>query len=295
MVDIDRSELDKPTINGLINVKIHEDLAVFIPFLLEKTEKWEPKIEHHGWLGWCREKVDRYPVVSGNPHTEHYLNPYKFIHDFSKEWEEDDIIVTGNGSACVIPFQCAEIKPNQRLYTNSGDASMGYDLPAAIGAAIANPDKRIICLAGDGSIMMNLQELQTIQTLNLNIKIIVLNNNGYLSIKQTQKNYFSDCEFGTEPGNGVGFPKFARVGESFDINSVIVRNITDWKSSYVKQLLTSDNPALIEVMIDPNQQFAPKLMAKKLADGSMLAPSLENMFPFLSDEEMRENMIGDDA
>lgn len=295
MVDIDRSELDKPTLNGLINVKIHEDLAVFMPFLLEKSEGWEPKIEHHGWLGWCREKVDRYPVVSGNPHTEHHLNPYKFIHDFSKEWEEDDIIVTGNGSACVIPFQCAEIKPNQRLYTNSGDASMGYDLPAAIGAAIANPDKRIICLAGDGSIMMNLQELQTIRSLNLNIKIIVLNNNGYLSIKQTQKNYFSDCEFGTEPSNGVGFPKFARVGESFDINSVIVRNITDWKSSYVKQLLTSNNPALIEVMIDPNQQFAPKLMAKKLADGSMLAPSLENMFPFLSDEEMRENMIGDDA
>jgi acetolactate synthase-1/2/3 large subunit len=295
MVDIDRSELDKPTLNDLISVKIHEDLAVFMPFLMEKTEEWKPKIEHHAWLGWCREKVDRYPVVSGNLHTEHYLNPYKFIHDFSKEWEEDDIIVTGNGSACVIPFQCAEIKPNQRLYTNSGDASMGYDLPAAIGAAIANPDKRIICLAGDGSIMMNLQELQTIQTLNLNIKIIVLNNNGYLSIKQTQKNYFSDCEFGTEPGNGVGFPKFARVGESFDINSVIVRNITDWKSSYVKQLLTSNNPALIEVMIDPNQQFAPKLMAKKLADGSMLAPSLENMFPFLSDEEMRENMIGDDA
>lgn len=293
LIDIDRSELDKPTFNGLINVKIHEDLRAFMPSLLMQSENWEPKIEHHGWLGWCREKVDRYPVVLPEyQHKDECFNPYKFIHDFSKDWAENDIIVTGNGSACVIPFQCAEIKPNQRLYTNSGDASMGYDLPAAIGSAIANPDKRIICLAGDGSIMMNLQELQTIQTLNLNIKIIVLNNNGYLSIKQTQKNYFSDCEFGTEEGNGVGFPDFAKVAESFEIPSGTVRTMNDW--SNFQDLLNRDGPCLIDVYLDPDQVFAPKLAAKKLADGSMLAPSLENMSPFLSDEEMKENMIGDD-
>lgn len=293
IIDIDRSELDKPTFNDLgIGMKIHEDLKVLMPSLLQHTEKWEPKIEHHGWLGWCREKVDRYPVVLPEyQHGESFLNPYKFIHEFSKDWEENDIIVTGNGSACVIPFQCAEIKPNQRLYTNSGDASMGYDLPAAIGAAIANPDKRIICLAGDGSIMMNLQELQTIQTLDLNIKLIVLNNNGYLSIKQTQKNYFSDNEFGTEDGNGVGFPDFAKVGESFEIPSETVRTMNDW--SNVQDMFSRASPCLIDVHLDPNQIFSPKLAAKKLEDGSMLAPSLENMSPFLSDEEMKQNVIDD--
>jgi len=294
IIDIDRSELDKPTLNEIgIGMKIHEDLRSFMPALLQQTENWQSKLEHHSWLGWCRERVERYPVVL--PEYEHKtdcLNPYRFIHDFSKEWKDSDIIVTGNGSACVIPFQCAEIKPNQRLYTNSGDASMGYDLPAAIGAAIANPDKRIICLAGDGSIMMNLQELQTIQTLNLNIKIIVLNNDGYLSIKQTQKNYFSDNEFGTEKGNGVGFPNFAKLAETFEIPSKTVRTINHW--SNVQDFLNRNGPCLIEVYLDPDQVFAPKLAAKKLADGSMLAPSLENMSPFLSDEEMQENMIGDD-
>lgn len=293
-VDIDETELIKPSMISGTRVRISRNLKDFIPELLNVTSNWVPTLEHGSWLQWCRERVEKYPVVQPEyKHQATFLNPYKYIYNFSKLWNEDDIIVTGNGSACVIPFQCAQIKKNQRLYTNSGDASMGYDLPAAIGAAIANPDKRIICLAGDGSIMMNLQELQTIVTYNLNIKIVILNNQGYLSIKQTQENYFADNCFGTNADNGVGFPRFARVGEAFDIPSFTIRNVIDLTANHFMRLLEDKNPCLFDVFVDPDQVFAPKLAAKKLADGSMLAPSLENMSPFLSDEEMKENMIGD--
>ena len=168
---------------------------------------------------------------------------------------------------------------------------MGYDLPAAIGACLANRKQSVICLAGDGSIMMNLQELQTVAGYNLPIKIIILNNNGYLSIKQTQNNYFSDNVFGTGPDNGVSIPDFVQVGTAFGINSYKITNIDEWRSDTIQYALVNHKPVLIEVMLDPDQNFSPKLAAKKLADGSMLAPSLENMSPFLSDEEMSQNKL----
>jgi acetolactate synthase-1/2/3 large subunit len=170
---------------------------------------------------------------------------------------------------------------------------MGYDLPAAIGACIAQGGKRVICLAGDGSIMMNLQELQTVVGYNLPVKIIVLNNDGYLSIKQTQHNYFADNVFGTCPADGVTIPDFVRVAKAFGIDAYRVDSIDHWRSDTVQAALLNTKPLLIEVMCDPEQVFAPKLVAKKLADGTMLAPSLENMSPFLSDEEMATNRLAE--
>jgi acetolactate synthase-1/2/3 large subunit len=170
---------------------------------------------------------------------------------------------------------------------------MGYDLPAAIGACKASGGEPIVCLAGDGSIMMNLQELQTVVGYKLPVKIIVLNNDGYLSIKQTQHNYFSDNVFGTCPADGVTIPNFVNVAKAFGIDAYRVETINQWRSDTVQGALENSHPVLIEVMCDPNQVFAPKLVAKKLADGSMLAPSLENMSPFLSDEEMAENTLKD--
>jgi acetolactate synthase-1/2/3 large subunit len=139
--------------------------------------------------------------------------------------------------------------------------------------------------------MMNLQELQTMVGYGLPVKVIVLNNNGYLSIKQTQRAYFSDNIFGISPDNGVSLPDFVALGSALKINSHLVRTEADWNSPAVQEAMNSNQPALIEVMVDPEQVFAPKLAAKKLPDGSMLAPSLENMSPFLPDEEMRDNMI----
>ena len=160
----------------------------------------------------------------------------------------------------------------------------------AIGACFANPGRRVICIAGDGSIMMNLQELETIKNYNLPIKIILLNNNGYLSIKQTQQNYFSDNQFGTDPANGLSLPDFVRIADAFDIKSYKIAKWSDWTDELVQNSFTNPGPVLYNVIVDPEQQFAPKLAAKKLADGSMLAPSLENMSPFLPDEEMQDNI-----
>jgi acetolactate synthase I/II/III large subunit len=291
-VDADRAELDKPTLHT--DLKIHGDLKEFIPALLTALEGYATPAQHTEYLNWCKERVQRYPtVLEEYKHTDTHVNPYAFVSELIKHLKEDDIVVTGNGSACVISFQTAVLKEGQRLYTNSGDASMGYDLPAAIGACIAQGGKRIICLAGDGSIMMNLQELQTVVGYNLPVKIIVLNNDGYLSIKQTQHNYFSDNVFGTCPADGVTIPNFVNVARAFGMDAYRVETIDHWRSDTVQGSLDHSRPALIEVMCDPATIFAPKLVAKKLADGSMLAPSLENMSPFLSDEEMADNTLKD--
>lgn len=292
MVDVDRAELDKPTLNT--DLKIHADLKDFLPQLLTQLTTYQTPKAHSEYLAWCRERVARYPTVLPEyTHPADSVNPYIFVSEMIKQLNSNDIVVTGNGSACVISFQTAELKEGQRLYTNSGDASMGYDLPAAIGACLSRDRQRVICLAGDGSLMMNLQELQTVVGYKLPVKIIILNNYGYLSIKQTQHNYFSDNVFGTGPDDGVTMPDFEAVGTAFKIPSHTVRSMDEWDSEIVQAALNNDKPVLLNVMCDPNQIFAPKLAAKKLADGSMLAPSLENMSPFLPDSEMANNILKD--
>jgi acetolactate synthase-1/2/3 large subunit len=204
---------------------------------------------------------------------------------------KDEVVITGNGSACVVSFQVAELKAGQRLYTNSGNASMGYDLPAAIGASIALCGKKVICLAGDGSLMMNLQELQTVIGYKLPIKVIVINNNGYHSIRQPQQAYFSDNMFGLGPDDGVTLPNFVELAKAFKISSAGVQTMDEWRSESVQELLNNDQCALIELFVDPEIPFSPKLASRKLPDGTMVSPSLEDMAPFLSREELAENLI----
>jgi acetolactate synthase-1/2/3 large subunit len=289
-VDIDQTELNKPTLHT--DYKIVADLKKFIPKFLGRLSNYVTPNDHIDYLNWCKERVNRYPVVLPEyHHKENQLNPYLFVDELLKNLAEDDCIITGNGSACVISFQTAKIKSGQRLFTNSGNASMGYDLPASIGACLARNKQRVICLAGDGSLMMNIQELQTVLGYKLPIKIIVLNNNGYLSIKQTQQNYFPDNVFGTCPSDGVTLPNFVKLAHAFGLKSYKVENIDQWRSNTIQYAIINNDPVLIEVMLDPEQNFSPKLTAKKLDDGTMLAPSLENMSPFLSDEEMAKNRI----
>jgi acetolactate synthase-1/2/3 large subunit len=292
MVDIDRAELDKPTLN--IDLKVHMDLKHFISEMLDTTLNYAVPEPHTNYLIWCKQRVETYdPVLPTYEHKDKSVNPYLFFRDFFDQLQKDDIVVCGNGSASVISGQAGKLKLGQRFYSNSGNASMGYDLPAAIGASIANAGKKVYCIAGDGSIMMNLQELSTVVGYNLPVKIIIVNNEGYHSIKQTQRAYFSDNVFGTSPQDGVCLPDFVALGTAMGILSHRVSTMSAWNSEFVQMLLTSDLPALIEVVVDPDQMFAPKLAARKLEDGTLLAPSLEYMSPFLSDEEMANNIIKD--
>ena len=294
MVDIDQAELDKPTL--ALHRPIHASLVDFFAATeraaMPLGEKAEQRAE---FLRFSRERSARFPVVLPEYWSEQGpINPYVFGKVLFDELAEGDIVVSGDGTACVTIFQVAEIKQGQRLYTNSGCASMGYDFPAAIGAFYAaNPQagsaKRIICLAGDGSIMMNLQELQTIAGSQLPIKLFVLNNDGYHSIRQSQQNHFPDNIVGCGPDSGLTFPEFDRLAEGFGIPASKIARDGDLPTA-IRAALAGEGPHLCEVMIDKRQEFAPKLSSRKLEDGTMVSPPLEDLSPFLDTEVLAAAM-----
>lgn len=289
MVDIDRAELDKPTLS--LHRPIHANLADFFAAAAEIDLVCDDRAASRAaHLDRCRQRSARYPVVLPEYWSDTGpINPYVFGKILFEQLEKDEIVVTGDGTACVTVFQAADIKPGQRLYTNSGCASMGYDLPAAVGAYYASDGARIVCLAGDGSIMMNLQELQTIAGSRLPIKIFILNNDGYHSIRQAQANHFPDNIVGCGPDSGLTFPEFTRLAAGFGIPAATVSRDADL-SAAVRQALNSDGPFICEVMIDKGQQFAPKLSSRRLEDGSMVSSPLEDLVPFLSREELADAM-----
>lgn len=307
VVDIDEQELQKPTVKP--DLPIHADAKDVLERLLElhPTQLKSTFDDTCGywdhrelWIRKCKEWRRRYPVVLPEyRHDNPGVNPYAFMEQLFENLAENDIVVCGDGTACVVSAQVANIKNGQRMFTNSGSASMGYDLPAGIGACIAartygSVPEHIICLAGDGSIMMNLQELQTIITQELPLKIFLLNNRGYHSIRQTQQNYFPDNVTGCGTESGLSFPDFSKLAPAFGYRYEIIQQLSDAKEVLPKVLL-SEQAVICEVILDLEQQFAPKLSSRKLEDGTMVSSSLEDMAPFLSREELAENMIKDES
>lgn len=287
MVDIDRAELKKPTL--AVDKPIHADVREFLERLDRATAGRRPEPRHAAWMAWCRERGKRYPVVLPEYERAARLSPYVFMRDLFEALPEDAIVVTGDGTACVVSFQAARIKSGTRLYTNSGCASMGYDVPAAIGAHVAS-GRPVFCLAGDGSVMMNLQELQTIAGRKLPVRIFVLNNDGYTSIRQTQRAYFPGNAIGIGPDSGVTFPDFVRLADALGIPARRCAGPTELAGS-LEFALGAQGPALVEVMLDPDAPFAPKLASRALPDGRMVSPALEDMAPFLSREELAKNLF----
>jgi acetolactate synthase-1/2/3 large subunit len=287
-IDIDEGELKKTTLS--VDMPIHADLRDFLTgFLQAVKDSRSLTLGSETWLTWCRTINRKYPVVVPEYTSKNSpINPYVFMERLSRHLEENDIIITGNGSACVCSFQAMIIKKNQRLFTNSGCASMGYGLPAALGAAVAMQGKRIICLDGDGSIQMNIQELQTVIHNNLNLIIFWLNNDGYHSIRQTQSNLFSARFCGVSDTSGISFPSAEKIAAAYGLKYIKIDDLTSLDESIDKALGCS-GPTLCEVVLDPTQGFEPKLSSRILADGTMVSPSLEDMYPFLSEKEMLSN------
>ncbi len=286
-VDIDALELQKPSVRP--DLPVQADLATLLPALADAPYPGASGT-HREWLAWCRQRNARYPAVLPEYWSKEEVNPYCFMEEFFRLLPGDAHVVTGNGSACVIGFQAAQLKERQRLWTNSGCATMGYDLPAAIGAHKASGGKPVIALAGDGSIMMNLQELQTIVGYGLPIKIFILNNNGYVSIFQTHRNFFNGHEIGGGPKSGVSFPDFAKLIPGFGLPFIRCARHADLGKA-IQATLRTEGPAVCEIMIDEYQSFVPKLGAKTLPDGRIVSPPLEDLSPFLPREELAENMI----
>jgi len=286
-VDIDAEEMRKPTCK--IDDPIHRDVAEVIGGLLALPVPRPAGAAE--WLAWCREKLVRYPVVLPAYRAEtETINPYCFMDDLFAQLGEGEVVACGDGTACVTAFQAARIQRGQRLFHNSGSASMGYDLPAAIGAAYARPGQRIICLAGDGSVMMNLQELETIAGQKLPVKIFILNNRGYHSIRQTQQNFFPDNIVGCGTESGLTFPDFGKIAAAFGLRFHQAARPAETAGA-IRATLEGPEPALCEIALDLRQPFAPKLSSRKLDDGRMVTAPLEDMAPFLSREELASNMI----
>ena len=201
-------------------------------------------------------------------------------------------VVTANGVAYTSTFQTIPIRNGMRMFANEACASMGYGLPAAIGAAFAGGGRRtVVCFEGDGSIQMNLQELQTMVNYRLPIKLFVYNNGGYLSIKTTQRAFFDGFFVGSEEGSGIILPSFEKLAIAYGLPYFRLDNNQELDAK-LPQVFSHNGPVLIEVMLDPFEALAPKAASKRLPDGTMVSAPLEDMAPFLPREELNANMIG---
>lgn len=290
MVDVDAPELFKPTIS--IDMPIHADLRTFVPALIKALDGYEAPSSHRTYVDWAMERRRRYPsVLPEYWETQGVVNPYCFTESLFEQLEPDEVIVMADATAAVVTVQAAKLKKGQRLYSNSGAASMGYDLPATIGAWHAMPPgaKRIICLAGDGSIMQNLQELQTIVGQGIPAKVFLYNNSGYHSIRQTQQAYFDGHSVGCGPDSGVTFPDFGKVVQAFGFAYTRTSEHDDMARA-IADTLAAPGAALCEIFIDKDQNFAPKVSSRRLEDGSMVTAPLHDLAPFLPREELAEAM-----
>lgn len=285
VVDIDKNELKKPTVR--VDLPVHADLRDAIAVLGRLP--YAPQGAHGEWLRWCRDLDARYPAVLPEYFAKSRpLNPYAFMDRLFDAMDEGEKIACGNGSACVITFQAAKIKEGMRLFTNSGSASMGYGLPAAMGVSRAARDGRVVCIDGDGSIMMNLQELATIVHYRQNIKIVLINNNGYASVRQTQTNLFKPPLVGASEDSGVGLPDFSKIAPAFGLRYARVDSLEGIEEK-LRAFLNADGPALLEAVVDDQQNFEPKLSSKILPDGRIVSAPFDDMFPFLPREEYEAN------
>lgn len=281
LVDVDGQELVKPTVQG--DLLVHADVKGFLQKM--NATDFVPTKAHEVWLKWCRDLLLKYPAtLPAYHHHSGKINPYVFLDKVFNHLNNSDRIICGNGAACVMTFQASKIKQGQRMFTNSGCAAMGYGFPASIGVAVSDNSKRTICIDGDGSFMMNLQELATVSYNKLNIKIIILNNDGYLSIRQTQTNLFKPPFIGIDENSGIGFPDYSLLAKAFGLQYFRIET-EDLADQTIEAFLQSYGPCICEAVVDPNQNFEPKSSSKVLPDGRIVSPSLDDMKPFLERDE----------
>ncbi|MCD8049971.1 MAG: thiamine pyrophosphate-binding protein [Clostridia bacterium] len=290
MVDVDSAEMKKHTIH--VDMPIWADAKDFLEKLDAKAEK--RVFSGNEWLETCQRWKREYPVVLPK-HWENGsegANIYAFIRYLSGKLPEKSLTAVSNGACCVVGNQAYVIQKGSRMANNSAVASMGYGLPAAIGTCIAGGRRTTICLEGDGSIMMNLQELQTILTNKLPIKIFLINNRGYHSIRLTQNNLFkehSKVGIGEESGD-LSFPDYKKIAEAFGYGYCCAKNNDEMKTA-VDAALKAEGAVFCEIFTDTKQAWEPKSSTKRLEDGSLVSPPLEDLAPFLPREELEKNMF----
>ena len=280
MVDVDEAELEKPTFRP--DVKIHSDAGAFLEALHAELPSLPPREE---WLSYCRRVKERFPVILPE-HRERtdYVSSYVLPEAVVRHAPDPLTVVTSNGIAYTSTFQAIPIRRGMRMFSNEACASMGYGLPAAIGAAFAGGERRVVCFEGDGSIQMNLQELQTLKNYRLPITLLIYNNGGYLSIKTTQKAFFGGFFVGSEAGSGVVLPSFEKLAAAYDLPYFRLSSNLELDEK-LPEIFAVDGPVVVEVMLDPFEVLGPKAASRRLPDGTMVSEPLDNMAPFLPEEE----------
>ncbi|WP_026651005.1 thiamine pyrophosphate-binding protein [Butyrivibrio proteoclasticus] len=305
MVDISEAEMEKHTLH--VDLKIHADAKNFLEKMLsalndstvDSTAAGNDQTYYSNcpeWRTQCQNWKEKYPVVSPEQKNtgSEPVNVYGFMRTLSENLPEGSLTAVSNGACCVAGHQSWFIKNGTRFINNNAVASMGYGLPAAIGLCIAAGKKPTVCLEGDGSIMMNLQELQTIITNKLPVKIFLINNNGYHSIRLTQNNLFSDySKVGIGPESGdLAFPSFDKIAAAFGYNYISIKT-GDELNAKVTEAINSPEPLFVEVFTDTEQVWAPKSSARREPDGTLTSPPLEDLAPFLDRDELKSNMYID--
>lgn len=283
MVDIDLAEMEKPTLS--IDLPIHANLSEFIDKTLAATEGLQGFPTFKAWRDWGREIQGKLPtLIDDNPEVPGYASSYTFAEELFNQLGEGDVVVTGNGTAYTSTYQAMLVNKGTRVFANQGCAAMGYDLPAAIGAVTANKNGKTVLITGDGSIQMNIQELQTLVTYKMPLKLFVLENEGYLAIKTTQKAFFGGHFTGSNPASGVVCPNLEKLAAAYGIPYVSVSENGEILRKTIAKVLATDGTIICEVHMHPEQTLFPKsasFMDKKT--GKMTSAPLDKMAPFVDE------------
>jgi acetolactate synthase-1/2/3 large subunit len=289
VVDVDPVELNKFTHE--IELKLQADAKDFLTALLARRSAIETR-DRSAWLqryaGWKQ----RYALNDGKSYpTRGEISHYHLVNAFSRFFPENALIVTGGSGLAVEAFWVAfENKPGQRVFTTSGLGAMGYGLPAMIGACVGSGGGPCIGVESDGSLMMNVQELATLKGLNLPVKLFIINNGGYASIRNTQRNYFNGRYVGTGPEAGLFMPDLVALAQAMGLAAISITDASELEAGILASLAHA-GPILCDIHVTPNESLWPKAIAVPQADGTLLSMPLEDMTPLLPREELRAQML----
>lgn len=284
MVDIDQAEMQKPTLN--IDLQVHCNLSEFIDKTLKEVENQDFNFaeKYSKFREFGRDIEKKIPTIfDDNPSTEGYVNSFVFADRLFNQLQDGDTVVTGNGTAYTSTYQAMKVKKGVRVFANQGCAAMGYDLPAAIGAIVSKNSGRTILITGDGSLQMNIQELQTIVTYNMPLKIFVLENDGYLAIKTTQKSFFNGHFTGSDSTSGVICPNLEKIATAYGIDYTSCNTEGTELEKTISKVLNSKNAMICEIHMPPQQTLFPKSASFMDKNGKMTSAPLDKMAPFMPD------------
>ena len=283
LVDVDEMTLKRQQVE--IDDKIFSDVKTFIS-LMKTAVETNPVPTKRGWVEVCQSWKNKLSVYK-EPHIQEdsQINFYNFMDKLDVQLADDDVIVSDAGSAFYIVGQALRVKKNQRVINSGSLGAMGFALPAATGAATVKSTNRVICVTGDGSLQTNIHELAVFRKNNLNVKLFVVNNNGYVCIRNTQNNFFKGHLAGTSNESGVFIPDTEKLAQAYELPYFKVSNISEL-DEVINKTLKASGPVICEVFTPPNQEIIPTVSSKKLADGSMKSKPLHDMYPFMTDDEL---------